>query len=149
MKKITAISLILLSVLIFSSCNNELPGNKPPEVFVKVNGKRYDAVLGTYCWKKKCVDTLGPIELWKGNEPIQVNVGEEITVDMDYTPKPNVVYFSQFIDDDSEIKINPDQFSAPKEKGRYYYVYSVWWGDEKRENYSLGDAYYVFEIEVK
>ena len=68
---------------------------------------------------------------------------------MDYNPKPNVVYVGKMDNenDSTEVKIEKDRFTAPIEKGVYYY-YSVWWMDEKEENLSHGDAFYAFVIEV-
>ena len=51
--------------------------------------------------------------------------------------------------DESDILLTNDSFSAPITKGVYYYSYGVWWMDEKEENLSHGDAFYVFVIEVK
>lgn len=48
-----------------------------------------------------------------------------------------------------EIEVNDQKFTAPDEKGIYYYSYGVWWMDEKEENVSNGDASYVFVLEVK
>ncbi|MBO1910880.1 hypothetical protein J4G37_39565, partial [Microvirga sp. 3-52] len=48
-------------------------------------------VLGTYCWKSMCVDTVGPQELLDGKDPVKVKAGEEIVIVMDYNPKPNEI----------------------------------------------------------
>ncbi len=86
----------------------------------------------------------------KEKEPIQVKAGEQITLNMDYTPKPNEIHLSQIENDDEvEIEVNHNQFIAPNEKGTYFYVYSVWWIDEEDENLSHGDAFYAFALEVK
>lgn len=150
MRKVTVVVVILLSVCIFSGCNNELSGSKPPSVSIKTNNKQHDTQLGTYCWNGGCVDTVGPVELLKEKEPIQVKTGEQITLNMDYTPKPNEIHLSQLENDgEVEIEVNHNQFIAPDEKGIYFYAYSVWWIDEEDENLSHGDAFYAFALEVK
>lgn len=40
MRKITVVVVILLSVCIFSGCNNELSGSKPPSVSKKTDNKQ-------------------------------------------------------------------------------------------------------------
>jgi len=111
--------------------------------------------LGSYCWdiskgKSECVDTAGPVELLKDEKPIQIKAGEQIKLNMDYTPKPNKIHLSQIDnDDEKEIEINDNQFTAPDEKGTYFYSYGVWWMDEEDEDLSNGDAFYAFVIEVQ
>ena len=69
---------------------------------------------------------------------------------MDYTPKPNEIHLSQIKNNEEiEIEIKDQKFTAPDEKGIYYYSYGVWWTDEKEENVSHGDAFYAFVLEVK
>lgn len=149
MNKFTRIIPVLLAIFVLASCNNALPGDNPPTVFIEENGRQHDAVLGSYCWNNICADAFETIKLWGDRKPIQIQSGDQITVDMNFTPKPNQAYLIQILDDETEINIPENPFTAPHEKGVYYYLYSVWWEDEQRENYSLGDAYYVFAIEVK
>ncbi|WP_249260944.1 hypothetical protein [Virgibacillus pantothenticus] len=150
MRKVTVIVAIIFSVFIFSSYSNELSGSKPPHVSIKTDNKHYDTKLGTYCWNGECVDTIEPVELLKNKEPIQVQAGEQITLNMDYTPKPNEIHLSQIKnDDETEIEVNHNQFTVPDEKGTYFYAYSVWWMDEEDDNLSHGNASYAFALEVK
>ncbi|GGK04467.1 hypothetical protein GCM10007063_28470 [Lentibacillus kapialis] len=159
MTKFTVIA-ILLIVFILSGCgglfskntgeNGDLSGDSPPNAYIKVDNKKYDIKLGSYCWKSGCVDKVGPVEQLKDKEPIQVQAGEGIALGMDYTPKPNEVHLSKISNDkevDAELKGN--QFTAPNEKGIYYYDYGVRWMDEEKENLSHGDASYIFVVEVK
>ncbi|WHX28116.1 hypothetical protein QNH47_09800 [Virgibacillus halodenitrificans] len=150
MRKTTGFIVILLSVFIFIGCNNGLSGSKPPVVSINVDNKEYDTRLGTYCWNGNCVDTVGPVELLKEKAPVQVHAGEQITLEMEYTPKPNEIYLSQINNgSETEIKLNHNQFRAPDKKGTYFYAYSVSWLDEEDENLSHGDAFYAFAIEVQ
>lgn len=160
MKKFVVISVLLL-VFIISGCgdtsieNNVLSGDTPPNVSIEIDGESYGTILGSYCWdiskeKSECVDTAGPIELLKDEEPIQIKAGEQIKLNMDYTPKPNEIHLSKIDNDDEmEVEIIDNQFAAPDEKGTYFYRYSVWWMDEEDEDLSHGDAFYAFAIKVQ
>ena len=126
----------------------------PPIVNIEMDGVKHETKLGSYCWesngKAECVDTAGPVELLADDEPIQIKSGEQITLTMDYTPKPNEIHLSQIKNNEEiEIEIKDQKFTAPDEKGIYYYSYGVWWMDEKEENVSHGDAFYAFVLEVK
>jgi hypothetical protein len=145
--------LVLFLGIILTACSNEaesMSGEKPPKTVVKIGNDKHATVLGSYCWKNMCVDTVGPHKLLEGKDPIKVNPGEKITIVMDYNPQPNEVYVGKMDNenDSTEVKIENNRFTAPTEKGIYYYIYSVWWMDEKEANVSHGDAYYAFVIEI-
>ncbi len=155
---------ILLGLFIVSGCTNplngksemKLTGDQPPNVVVEVDGEDYETTLGSYCWESSskgnsiCVDTAGPKELVKDKEPIQIKAGQQITLKMDYTPKPNKIHLTQIKNDvETEIEMRDNQFTVPNEKGIYFYSYGVWWMDEKVEYTSKGDAFYAFVIEVQ
>ncbi|MEH7387187.1 hypothetical protein V7147_17495 [Bacillus sp. JJ1521] len=136
------------------STPSELTGIEPPETMVEIGDETYPTKLGTYCWKSKfkgvCVDTAGPEALLEGKDPIIVQPGEEITFVMDYDPLPNEVHVAYYMGDkETEVKVENHRFTAPDEKGVYYYSYGVWWMDENEENVSNGDAFYAFALEVK
>ncbi|MBO1515471.1 hypothetical protein I7822_28055 [Metabacillus sp. BG109] len=132
-------------------CSKErMSGEKPPEVYIKIGNEKYETKLGTYCWNGTCADTAGPVELLKGKEPINVNPGEKISFIMDYEPKPNEFHLIQISESkENEVLVKENGFSAPTQKGVYYYSYGVWWMDEKEENLSHGDAFYAFVLVVK
>lgn len=142
---------IMLFGFFLAGCSdNGLSGFKPPAAFVNIGYEKYETDLGTYCWKGTCVDTVRPVERLEGKEPIIVKAGETITFEMDYDPKPNEIHLIQFHDDqEKEITVSDNSFTAPTEAGIYYYSYGVWWMDEKEEHLSLGDAFYAFAIEIK
>lgn len=165
MKKFSIV-IIMFFVLILTACNGVftkntdgsgyLSGNKPPIVNIEIDDEKHETKLGSYCWgsngKAECVDTTGPIELLKDDKPIPIDSGAQITLTMDYTPKPNEIHLTQIKNNDEmemEIKLNDQKFTAPDEKGIYYFSYGVWWMDEKEENVSHGDAFYAFVLEVK
>ena len=67
-----------------------------------------------------------------------------------YEPKPNKFHVLQISNNqETEIVVKDNHFSAPIQKGLYYYSYGVWWMDEKEEDLSHGDAFYAFMLEVK
>jgi len=152
MKKYFFILVIILCLLMIGCTDGSLSGSKPPKVYIKISDTQYETVLGTYCWKE-CADTVGPVQLFEGKEPIKVNPGEEITIIMDYEPKPSESHLSIVNEKSDSIKTEvlskENEFSAPSEKGIYYYSYGVWWMDEEEEHVSHGDAFYAFAIEVE
>ena len=163
MRKFSIVT-IMCFILILTACNGiftkntdgsgNLFGNMPPIVNIEIDGVKHETKLGSYCWesngKAECVDTAGPVELLANDEPIQIKSGEQITLTMDYTPKPNEIHLSQIKNNEEiEIEIKDQKFTASDEKGIYYYSYGVWWMDEKEENVSHGDAFYAFVLEVK
>ena len=145
MKKFLFILLVLLGFTIMGCSKEELSGESPPIVYIKIGDEKFETKLGTYCWTRGCVDMV-----ITENEPIRVKSGEKITLIMDYEPKPNEFYLSQVIGNNkSEIFVKENVFSAPTEKGIYNYTYGVWWMDEEEENKSHGDAFYEFALDVE
>lgn len=146
---------IMFTILLFGCTHtNVLSGSSPPDAFVMINEKKYETVLGTYCWnsfgESTCVDTVGPVELLSAHEPIKVKPGDIVTFTMDYDPMPNEIYVVQYYNDaEQEVEVTNHQFQVPDEQGVYYYSYGVWWMDEHHEHLSHGDAFYNFVLEVK
>lgn len=142
--------LLFLTGLSLMGCSSDgLSGKKPPETTIEIGNKTFETTLGTYCWGNTCVDTAGPIDLLEGKEPIKVKQGEIISLVMDYNPKPNEFYLGQISENkETEVVMKDNQFSAPTQKGVYYYSYGVWWMDDKAKNVSNGDSFYAFAIEV-
>ena len=131
--------LAVLLVFIVVGCSKEgMSGEKPPEVYIVIDNEKYETKLGTYCWTGGCADTVGPVELLKEKEPIKVNPGEKITLIMDYEPKPNEFYLNQINgSNESKVLIEENTFSAPIQKGVYYYSYGVWWMDERKRMFPM------------
>ncbi|WP_139311066.1 hypothetical protein [Paenisporosarcina indica] len=133
------------------ACSNDsLKGGKPPKVLVEIGNETYETILGTYCWKDTCVDTADSIEILEGTETIKVKPGETISFVMDYEPQPSEIHLSEFRENQITVDIEAidNHFTAPTQKGTYYYSYGVWWMKEKEENVSNGDAFYAFVLEV-
>jgi hypothetical protein len=132
---------------------NGMTGSNPPIAKIKIGKETFSTKLGSYCWivgsKSTCVDTAGPVELLKNEKPIRVKAGEEVTFEMDYEPKPNEVHVTQVNENkETDVLVEDNHFTAPMEKGIYYYSYGVWWMDKKEANVSNGDAFYAFVLEV-
>jgi len=150
MKKLWLLPVMLVGIILAGCSNDGLSGVKPPKTFVEVGSERVETVLGTYCWSSMCVDTAGPIELMEGKETIKVQPGETITMVMDYEPQPSETSLYMYQESqETEVDVLDNQFTAPTEKGIYYYSYGVWWMSEKEENVSYGDAFYAFALEVE
>ncbi|WP_185903366.1 hypothetical protein [Lysinibacillus sphaericus] len=151
MKKKYFLYLAALFGLILMGCSttNGLSGEKPPKVYIEIDNKKFETTLGTYCWPNKCVDTAGPVELLEGKKPIKVKSGENITLVMNYELKPNKFNVVLMNDKkETEVMVKDNRFTAPTQRGVYYYSYGVWWKDEKEANVSRGDAFYAFALEV-
>ncbi|MFD1738697.1 hypothetical protein ACFSCX_19440 [Bacillus salitolerans] len=151
MSKIFFILAVVLGLTIVGCSKGEMLDSNPPSVYLQIDQEKYLTKLGTYCWKNKCADVKAPpTERLKGKEPIVVTPGEVISLLMDYEPKPNEVYFAQYIDvERKEVQLKDNRFNAPIHKGVYYYSYRVAWMDEEDKHLSHGDASYDFVIEVK
>jgi len=154
------LSFIVLIVITIAGCSkgesstNKLTGSKPPIAMIKIDEETFSTKLGSYCWtvrnKSTCVDTAGPVELLKNEKPIRVNAGEEVSIEMDYEPKPDEFHVLQINrNGETEIVVEDNHFTVPMEKGVYYYSYGVWWMDKKEANVSNGDAFYAFVLEVR
>jgi hypothetical protein len=152
MNKCLSILVVLFGLTIMGCSKAGISEETPPDVYLKIGNEEYETKLGTYCWRGTCADTAGPVDLLKGKEPIDVNPGEKIFFIMDYEPKPNEFHLTQISEsneNENEVSVKEDGFSAPTQKGVYHYAYGVWWMDEKEENLSHGDAFYAFVLEVK
>lgn len=138
----------LFGVCLSGCTYNSLQGDTPPNVFIVIAGESYPTKLGTYCWRERCVDTSGPIDLLKDSETIKVEPGQTIKFMMDFEPPPTTIELSIFRENEEEVSIELQDlhFSAPTQKGIYYYSYSLRW---QKDELSIGDAHYAFALEVE
>ena len=150
MRKFCYFALFVIGVLL-TGCNQETVfSSKPPNMYIEVEGEQYATKLGTYCWTKGCVDTVGPQELLEGKEPIQVTADQKITLQLQGDLKNTEFHLAlENGEEYKEVPLEEYTFLAPTEPGTYYYSAGVWWNDSKKENVSKGDAFYAFVIEVK
>lgn len=149
MNKFVVMSLFFFIFITLGCSNNNLIGEKSPKFLLKINKEMYETTLGTYCWNGNCVDAIEPLELLEGKETIKVKPNENIKLEMDDESKPDEYRMVEMIDGkENDIKLKNNRFIAPKEKGIYYYSYTVWWTDKEKTNVSQGDATYIFSLEV-
>ncbi|TRZ38957.1 hypothetical protein CEQ21_26725 [Niallia circulans] len=132
-----------------------LEGDKPPPLYVVIDGSEYETKLGSYCWSGNgngvCSDVLGVQDLLEDEPPISVRPNETIQFKLNYEIKPSEVRLAQVEQDNKgiEVPITNNKIKAPADKGVYYHAYSCRWKDEKDETISSGDAYYAFAIVVE
>jgi len=138
---------VLFGVCLSGCTFNSLQGDTPPNVYIGIADKSYPAKLGTYCWQERCVDTSGPIDMLKDSETIKVEPEQTIKFMMDFEPPPTTIELSIFRENEEEVSIELQDvyFSAPTQKGIYYYSYSLRW---QKDELSIGDAHYAFALEV-
>lgn len=149
MNRCLLVAMLFVGLTLFGCSNDDISGENPPKVFIEIGKEKYETILGTYCWENTCIDTVGPIEILKDEEPIRVKPGEIISLTMNYEPKPNEFSVMQMSKDGEQVgTIQDNQFTVPDEKGIYYYYYATRWKDQQQENVSHGDAYYAFALEV-
>ncbi len=78
-----------------------------------------------------------------------IKPNEEVKFLINHEPEPNEIHVKKNNKgNETEVFVENNHFSAPNEKGIYYYDYGVWWMDEKEEHLSHGDANYAFVLEV-
>jgi hypothetical protein len=142
--------IVMLTVIITGCSNSILNEKQPPVASLKVNSDSYKTTLGSYCWENTCADAArSPIELLKGKESVKVKSGETVSLDIGYKAEPNDYNLHQNIAErQTEVQLQNNQFTVPEKPGIYYYTYSVWWLDDKKEGVSNGSALYAFALEV-
>lgn len=150
MRKLLYFAIFMMGLLLVGCTSETIFTSKPPTMNIGISGKAYETTLGTYCWTKGCVDTVGPQELLEGKEPIQANARQEITLNLQGDVK-NTEFHLELVNGEhyKEVPLEEYTFLAPTEPGTYYYSVGVWWKDPKEANVSKGDAFYAFFIEVK
>lgn|SRR5699024_1814816 len=82
-------------------------------------------------------------------DPVPVEAGEKLTLNMNYTLKPDKTRLTQLKPADGEVEVVDDTFIAPDKKGTYIYDCQTDWMDKNDADISRSDASYVFKIKVK
>lgn len=138
---------ILIGGCLSGCATHNLQGDSPPNVFIEITNENYPTKLGTYCWNEVCVDTAGPIDMLTDSDMIKVIPGEDIQFVMDFEPPPTTIELTEFRGNEGEVNVGLQNlhFTAPTQKGIYYYSYWLRW---QKDNISIGDAYYAFALEV-
>ncbi|SES63478.1 hypothetical protein SAMN05216389_101174 [Oceanobacillus limi] len=154
MKKLLGVVLCLIGVATFGCSNDELADEKPPEAVIDVEENSYETFLGSYCWgsngQTTCVDVAGPKDVLREEDPIEVSPSDQVMFTIDGEEKPNKIHVVQIgMEEEVEVTVEDNTFTAPTEEGIYYYSYDVWWMDDKVENVSNGSASYHFALLVE
>lgn len=136
-----------------ASVTNNL--SEPPELKLTTSSDTYDTLLGTYCWEVKtnqseCVDKVGPMDLVKNQQAIEVEAGENIQFVLDESLRPKTAFLTWILkEEEKDVLLNEDySFLAPTTAGEYIYGFTGKWElDDKGK--SSGDAQYVFKLVIK
>lgn len=152
LSKMVILFLIVLLVLFSAGCSDKgLEGDTPPIPHVTVGDESIEVVRASYCWNTGCVDYAGPPEILAGKVPFQVQKGEKIKIQFDFEPNPSTVSISRMLDASQEWvkdELVDGVLTVKGEEGIHYYDLLANWHSEDGD-YSLGDSYYAFVIEVK
>lgn len=124
-----------------------------PKAQVIVANKSYPVYMGSYCWRglesqSKCVNSLGAVKLARSKKVISVNSGERVKLNIVSHLKPNET--SLYLvngNKEKNIILKKNVFTAPLEKGTYYYTYGAWWAPDNKI-ISYGNIFYIFALTV-
>lgn len=150
--------MLCVAILLLVGCSNNTElGSNPPKVTVEVNGENYETELGSYCWQGgatgsgECADKAGPEELLNGKQPIVVQPEAELAIQIDLKRQPDEVELEQVKNKQSTAitDFKNMRFTAPKEKGTYFYAFRADWANQKEKNTSDGDAWYALHVRVE
>lgn len=132
---------------------------KPPLLSVDAGGAGTHVELGKYCWEeedKTCnIEPNNPQELLIGLTSMTVEPGQQISFGFGFIetdpPYPrqlleiDKIKLVQFYkSEESEVEVIGRNFTAPQEKGRYYYLAKLRWDGE-----ISGEANYAFTYSVQ
>ena len=170
MRKSKILISILIGIFLVGCTENEVvkeePVVDPPQEIGKPfdfyvldeNSTGYDAILDTFCWEEEEVDKTCSLEPTPPNELLKrethISLTRESKVsfsfpasdsDRIYLTNPEKIELIQIgKDGESTFEVIDKQFTAPKEKGVYYYSAILTWdGDLK------GEAIYAFSLSVR
>lgn len=173
MKKITRFILLLFFFLLVGCSENTTEVYDSPDKEIDIKNVPIDltfygneqgafTLIDAFCWEedeKKC-NLVKPEDpealLLEHNQPIlKVNAGSTIGYNVsingekkfpsDFLKDPDYVDVTQIKSkQETKIEIQNQKFTAPTEKGKYFYiVHAKWEGKYK------GEAYYVFSLFVR
>lgn len=109
------------------------------------------AVQSGYCWDYLgCLDTAIGKQLYHGQTLTVVQPGDRIDIVLNYEPQPSSVVVTAVEEDNPYIPVPLTEggFTAPEEKGVYYYMYFANWTTEDGI-YTLNQTSAVFAVEVE
>lgn len=129
--------------------------SEPPTLKLKTSTGTYDTILGTYCWqisngKSGCVDKVGPVDLVKKEQVIEVEKGETLQFVLDESVRPKIAYLTRIVEEkETDVALSEDySFVVPDTAGEYIYGFTGKWELEDKR-VTDGDAQYAFKLKVK
>ncbi|WP_405171765.1 hypothetical protein MHI12_05270 [Paenibacillus sp. FSL H8-0280] len=124
-----------------------LPQKLPTPTIQSESGISIPAIQGSYCWGGTCADYASLN--FEGNSPVQVLVGEDLSIDMGIDILPDEISISEYVDNRNQSITSTDgTFQLPKEPGTHYYGAFVRWSSPQDSQISLGDTSFTFVVRV-
>lgn len=145
--------LAIFILLVASGCSETTISDlkEPPQLKVKTASISMEAMVGTYCWNKECVDKEGASDLVKEEKAIDVAAGERIILKQQEELRPDNFFLTEINEEsknEKELIVNDFGFTAPTKKGVYSYGFTgTWYG--KNTNEISNTAQYAFKLNVK
>jgi hypothetical protein len=124
-------------------------GETPPQPLIKAGEKALTVYQSSYCWSTVCADYVDPEDMLKDKPMEQVESGAPISFVFKNVKQPTEINVTRSQNGTfTQEALIGNSFTAPKEKGIYYYSLSAYWLKDKEKRISEGDSSYVFVIEV-
>lgn len=124
---------------------------KPPLPVISAGAAGIPAVQASYCWDYLgCADTAIGEQMYDGQTLTVVQPGERIDTVLNYEPQPSSVVVAKVTDGYAydPVPLTDGVFTAPGEKGVYYYLYTANWTTDDG-GYMLNQTSAVFAVEVR
>lgn len=124
-----------------------LPQKLPTPTIQSESGISIPAIQGSYCWGGMCADYASLN--FEDKSPVQVLVGEELSIDMGIDIPPDEISISEYVDNRNQPITSTDgTFQLPKKPGTHYYGAFVRWSSPQDSQISLGDTSFTFVVHV-
>lgn len=124
---------------------------KPPLPVITAGAAGIPAVQASYCWDYLgCADTAIGEQMYNGQTLTVVQPGERIDTVLNHEPQPSSVVVAKVTDGNAydPVPLTDGVFTAPGEKGVYYYLYTANWTTDDGV-YMLNQTSAVFAVEVR
>ncbi|CAM4233180.1 hypothetical protein [Paenibacillus typhae] len=124
---------------------------KPPLPVITAGAAEIPAVQASYCWDYLgCADTAIGEMMYDGQTLTVVQPGERIDTVLNYEPQPSSVIVTPVVDEHAydPVPLTDGGFTAPEEKGVYYFMYFANWTTEDGVH-TLNQTSAVFAFEVR
>ncbi|WP_339806988.1 hypothetical protein MKY66_05355 [Paenibacillus sp. FSL R5-0766] len=126
---------------------SNLPQKLPTPTIQSESGISIPAIQGSYCWGGACADYASLN--FEDNTPVQVLVGETLSIDMGIDIPPDEINISEYVNKRNQsITSTEGTFQLPKEPGTHYYSAFLRWSSPQDSQISLGDTSFTFVVHV-